>query len=577
VISRLEAYALARVIAGQELNGERSGLSDPVAHMFAQLEGLPPEERGAAFQAMTCARDDGPELVNLLARVDLSGPPPEDEPSDPGDNWPPLRYSNPPKAALFPMHVLPPPVADIIEHGAQAIGCPADFLALPVLVIAGGVIGRSVSLLLKDGYFAGATIFGACVGPPSDGKTPALKIVAGAVRRIDAALEAEHAQAMELWKDEANQVGSDGKKQKPSPAPKPRRIDIDDITMEALPLILADNPRGLVMVRDELTAFVLGMNQFKGGKGNDRSSALKIWSGDAIKKDRVNHENNVPIRCPHPSLSIVGGLPPDMLGELLDPKGRADGFLDRFLLAYPEPLPVADWTTRGVPEGVADAWYEVVARLWQRPLANKEGLAVPHVVRFTPPGVASWEAHYKAHVAEMNSPHFPPSMRGPWGKFREYAGRLALILALLDHAADPTTNPTGLPDVGPKIVENAWELICYFKSHSRRVQAAIARGRDIGGGPVVLAVADWVRNERRLTFTERDIKQARRWIDPVDLTNALLYLAERNAIRAREAPDPRPRGGRPPSPAYEVNPALLVTQNPQNTQYLDPAGPEAGF
>ena len=104
------------------------------------------------------------------------------------------------------------------------------------------------------------------------------------------ALDAEHAQAIERWKDD--KPAQDGKKGKPPPPPKPRRIDIDDATMEVLPLILADNPRGLVMIRDELSAFILGMNQFKGGKGNDRSNALKIWSGDAIVKDRVGHENN---------------------------------------------------------------------------------------------------------------------------------------------------------------------------------------------------------------------------------------------------------------------------------------------
>ena len=36
--------------------------------------------------------------------------------------------------------------------------CPPDFLGLPALAVVGGVIGRSVSLKLKDGYFAGATL-----------------------------------------------------------------------------------------------------------------------------------------------------------------------------------------------------------------------------------------------------------------------------------------------------------------------------------------------------------------------------------------------------------------------------------
>lgn len=40
------------------------------------------------------------------------------------------------------------------------------------------------------------------------------------------------------------------------------------------------------------------------------------------------------------------------------------------------------------------------------------------------------------------------------------------------------------------------------------------------------------------------------------------YLADRHAIRPHQIEQTRPKGGRPPSPAYDVNPDLLVTQNP---------------
>ena len=164
----------------------------------------------------------------------------------------------------------------------------------------------------------------------------------------------------------------------------------------------------------------------------------------------MNHENNIPIRCPHPSLTIVGGLTPDMLGELVDPKGRADGFIDRFLLAYPDPLPVADWSDRGIPEDVADDWRSLIARLWMRPLDFKDGRSVPHVAYFTPEGKARWVERYNAHSAEMNAPDFPPYLRGPWGKLREYAGRLTLILTLMHHAADPTADPFDRAESRPR-------------------------------------------------------------------------------------------------------------------------------
>ena len=119
------------------------------------------------------------------------------------------------------------------------------------------------------------------------------------------------------------------------------------------------------MIRDELGALLMGFNQYKGGKGSDRANLVKIWSGDRIITDRVAHDTHIPIRCPHPTVSLAGGLPPDMLGEMADPKGRAEGFIDRFLACYPDPLPVADWSDRGIPEDVVADWSDLIARLWE--------------------------------------------------------------------------------------------------------------------------------------------------------------------------------------------------------------------
>ena len=269
----------------------------------------------------------------------------------------------------------------------------------------------------------------------------------------------------------------------------------------------------------------------------------------------------------------MGGLTPDTLPDLADPRGRADGFMDRFLFVYPEPRPVPPWTEQGVPRETADEWAALVARLWCRPMARTEdGRDCPHVARFTSDGRACWQALYNAHAAEMNAADFPPELRGAWGKLREYAGRLVLILACMDHAADPTADPQAVPNVGPEIVENAWRLVGYFGSHARRVHAAIGRGRNLGGGHVVRAIVEWVRAGDRRSFTERDVKQARRWIGDADLADALDFLRGRHAIRPREAPTDAPGPGRPASPSYDVNPALLDTQNPHNTQNSVPEG-----
>jgi hypothetical protein len=566
VIDPLDAWALRRLLTGHDLGDERERLSERFRPLAERLDALPLEARQTALDGFLAGCHDAEGVVLAMADVDPHGPPPASEADEPSDDWPPLKLGGLPPVDPFPDDVLPGVAARLVTEGAEAIGCPSDFLGVPVLAVAGGTIGRSASLMLKGGYFASATIYAGCVGPPSDGKTPALKVAAAAVRRIDEALEAEYVKAVERWQEEAARPGPDGKKQKSPPPPKPRRIDVDDITMEALPLILADNPRGLVMVRDELTSFALGMNQFKAGKGNDRPNALKIWSGDAIKKDRVNHEANAPIRCPYPSLTIVGGLTPDMLGALVDQKGRADGFVDRFLLVYPDPRPVAGWSERGVAEETADEWAALVARLWARPMNAKDGRSVPHVLQFTPEAKALWRVRYDAHAAEMNALDFPPSLRGPWGKLREYAGRLTLTLACMEHAADPTADPAEVPTVDSRIVRNAWRLVAYFKTHTIRVHAAITQGTGVGGGDVVQAIVGWLREGLRSSFTVRDLKQARRWIHDDELDKALSYLGRRNAIRPRGGAEESSKRGRPASPIYDVHPALLGSQNTRNTQ-----------
>ena len=355
MIGPIDAWTLRRLMTGHALNGELQALSEPFRPLAGHLSALPLEARQGAWEGFLCGRADGDALILAMANADPDGPPPEADGR--GGDWPPLRFAGLPGVDPFPVDVLPEPAAQLVVEGAKAIGCQPDFLGVPVLAVAAGAIGRSVSLLMKAGYFAGATLFAACIGPPSDGKTPALKPspprCGGSTRP---------------WKRSTPRPSNAGRKRRTGPArtgrsrsrrrpqaPADRRRRHHDGDPPGHPGRQPARPRHGPRRADR--APLQGLNQYKsGGKGNDRANRLKIWSGDAIKKDRVGNEDNVPIRCPHPSLSILGGLTPGMLGELLDPKGRADGFIDRFLLAYPEVLPIPPWSERGIPEDVAEDW-----------------------------------------------------------------------------------------------------------------------------------------------------------------------------------------------------------------------------
>src|SRR5262249_6974577 len=194
------------------------------------------------------------------------------------------------------------------------------------------------------------------------------------------------------------------------------------------------------------------MNQYRGGRGSDRQFFLTTWSGQAHVVDRKGTQDDGPIRVPHPFLGIVGGMVPDMIGELCDGKGRHDGFLDRFLFAYPDPVPKTGWKDEGVPPETAAAWSEVLSRLLTRPMDVRDLPPVPHVVFFSEEARRAWKALIDAHHAEQRSPDFPDSLQGPWAKLEQYAGRLVLIVHLLHLAADPDDNIARLPDVPARVV-----------------------------------------------------------------------------------------------------------------------------
>jgi hypothetical protein len=156
------------------------------------LADTPAEGRGAILDVYTAdlPERDKTALIAAISDVDPDGPPPEPPATEEGseDDWGPLRLNDLPPVEPFPDIVLPNPVADFIKVASESIGCPPDFVGLPVLIVAGAAIGRSASLLLKPGYFATSALYAQNVGGPSSGKSPALEAAVRPMQDIDQGL-----------------------------------------------------------------------------------------------------------------------------------------------------------------------------------------------------------------------------------------------------------------------------------------------------------------------------------------------------------------------------------------------------
>jgi hypothetical protein len=507
-----------------------------------------------------------------------AGNPPPPPPRTEQPWQPPIPLNTIPEAESFPLWTLPESLQRFVTEAAGALNCPQDFVAVPMLALAGGAIGNTRRVAITRSHQQGACLFAVCVGRPGSAKSPALNLVVEPLEAAERRYRSEWDMAMKLWKKEEPDERGD--------PPIQRRTLLSDTTTEKMADLLNENARGLMMVRDEAAAIVTGQNQYKGGKGHDRQVYLQLWAQAAIRVDRKNGlKDGAPVIVYRPFVGIIGGIQPSVVDGLRRGEGRGtslldDGFLDRFLFNYPPDVRAVGERWREVsPEAVA-AWTGAVERLLLLGMVGERTGPRVQASVFTPPaedekcrpfvlrldadGRVAWQRFTDRHAAELNDTEFPDYLRGPWSKLLGYCGRLALILHCLRWACGDQDPVYAVDPVDGVSMGAAARLIDYFKSHARKLYAALDADPRIAQARKVLQCL--ARNPKMSTFTRRDLYQHLRktFKKPEGLDAPLRLLVEYRYIR----PVGGERQGRPgPAPErYEISPVWLSQMRTQRTQ-----------
>jgi hypothetical protein len=378
-----------------------------------------------------------------------------------------------PATPPFPVGAMPTGCQRLIREAAAAIGCPPEFVGLPMLTVLGSAIGNSRVLKLKGGWEEGATIYGAVVAEPGEKKTPATKVAIEPAIKVQAALRKtyrgavdEHKREQRVYEVDKRDAAKAGEPAPPPPEePHMERAIVEDVTVEALAVVLERTPRGVLAWRDELSGWVRSMDQYKqGGKGADRQYWLSAWSNSYASVDRKGRGE--PLIIQRPFVGVYGSIQPGVLAELGD--GREDGLLDRFLLTYPEPVP-SEWSDAEISDEARAVYASLYGKLRGLYMPTDEhGDPDPARVHFAPDAKEVLKQAVNELRREMYAPGFPARLKGPWSKMEAYLGRLCLILATA-RAAD-----TGAAErVESRDVLAAVVLLDYFKGHARRVYVGL--------------------------------------------------------------------------------------------------------
>lgn len=318
---------------------------------------------------------------------------------------------------------------------------PPDYCAAALLSCAAALIGNSRWVSPWRSWNEPPALWVGLIGTPSAGKSPAMRPLIAMIRHLEGELAADFEEVRRLWLTDreaascartaweaaVKQASKDAVAPPTMPAaaeapPEPARprIAVSDTTAEALAAIIAGQPRGLLTIRDELAGWLSGFDRYSGA-GADRGFWLECNGGGSYTIDRVKN-GGTPIRIPHLTVSVLGGIQPDRLASMLF-TGDDDGLASRLLLIWPDPLPPAR------PRRTADDGAAAVAlrRLLGLELATDEnGQPRPNVVPLADDAADLFEAWRMEHagVAEASAGR----LAGHMGKLPGIVLRLSLTL-----------------------------------------------------------------------------------------------------------------------------------------------------
>jgi putative DNA primase/helicase len=486
----------------------------------------------------------------------------------------------------FRSELLPEAYRPWIVDIAERMQCPMDFPAVAAMVTTASVVGRQIGIRPKrlDHWTVVPNLWGAVVARPSLLKSPAIEEPIKMLRQLELEHRKVYQAAMRQYQEKllirkaseklrdqeivaalnkgnANAVAKqwlDGEE----PQPVCRRFKINDATIEMTGVLLNENPRGLLVFRDELVALWRSLN--KDSRDGARAFYLEAWNGTgSFTYDRIGRGTlDIKACC----LSILGGIQPGPLHSYTRDAVRGgsgdDGLLQRFQLVVWPDVP-REW--RNVDREPQTKAQQRAWKIYQR-LSDLDPKAAGAIIgakageipylRFDEKAQAifnDWRAELETRVrADDESQAFLAHL----GKYRSLVPSLALLFQLIDVKGGP---------VGQAALERAIGWASYLESHSRRVYGGLA---DPQQNPARAFANRILGGQLAVGFTLREIYQPH-WsqLDNRELAaEAAEKLASLDWLRRLEIPT----GGRP-SVTFKINPKILARAESDNVAKVSKA------
>ena len=409
----------------------------------------------------------------------------------------------------FPLEIFPKAIRDIIEALEEYENYNVDFTSASFLTVFAAAMGNTWSVRFMTGWISRPIIYMVLVGSPSCGKTPPLQQAVAPLLKLDGEYDMIYCKEMETYRRWERMSAKQREKHSlPEEMKMPQRKChvVVDSTVEALIGALRDNPRGVLIYKDEIDSLLSNFNRYN---GSDEGYFLSLFSGTPFKYSRKS--NNEHIFLANPYCSIIGTTQPGRLGEQFGGKRMMNGFSSRFLKVYPEIDKMPSWNDTAMPDSVLEEWERIIRKVVTvTPSTDQEGKATSIELLFSQDAklrIIQWkDAINNKAYAETDS----DAVRALCGKLETYLVRFCLVIQIMHCIC----GESGMDKIEPGTAELAIRLTEYFRNMESRIAPEIETGildnrftELLGNLRDSFTTAEAVREALQLGISESSVKR----------------------------------------------------------------------
>ncbi|MCL2012412.1 MAG: YfjI family protein [Cystobacterineae bacterium] len=400
-----------------------------------------------------------------------------------------------------PLKAFPPRIAALLNEASEAFTVQLQIPAACLLGMLSCLVGGTRLISLRPSWKEPGNIWIATVAASGIGKTPCTAAFFRPIKNLEHEAHkawkegyADYETELELCKKQrANAKSREDMPDKPT-APKQRQACVDDATVEALGEALADNPRGIMWRKDELSGLVSDMDKYagSGSVGGTRARLLSSYDGQEWKTSRTsNPARNLYI--PHAYVGIFGGIQPVMLAKVFETGAtgvdEASGFLQRFMLIRAERDKPSYWTEKSLTQNSKELLEFVSRALWAWDIEHDENdRPIEKVVLVSGQAKAAFVEWFDGIAKE----EFLSQNAALLSKLKGQAQRLCLLLHCLDAAL---AGNDGMHPVTEDTMRRALLLANWIKEHQTQCWRLFSPGRAKQVDPVERAIMAVVVDE----------------------------------------------------------------------------------